>query len=434
MNFAAGIFFGSRFETQDSYVLWIDLSMEYDIKAGQEIKADKRLGVLEIIGTATRGGMEIHIANFLKNLPPGKFRITCICPCESPFTQTLRELGVEAVYIAPLSDDPEWRSVQTAIEIAKLHKIDVFHAHMPKSHVLAGIAANLLNKPVVATVHGMHVTAHELGVARAVHSHLVTNCQETYIQALALGIDAGKVNLFHNGVDINRFKPGKDGGKFREQAGIPTDAPLVGFVARLEHEKGPDLFVRAADYVHAQLPGVHFAVVGSGSMLPQLEKMQKKMGLEKYLHFIDWSEDPSEVYPAFDLLGHSSRSDGTSLVLLEAMASGIPVVGMGVGGVREMISNEQTGMLVPAGDWEGLGWNMVNLLKQPDTLKQMGIAGRKRVTEHFNVATNTQKTANLLLHVAAMHKKSQHLKNTFDLPVQFDSNSPLKTINKKQAG
>jgi len=408
--------------------------MEYDLKAGQEIVVDKRLGVLEIIGTATRGGMEIHIANMIKNLPPAKFRIVCICPCESPFTQTLRELGVEAVYIAPLADDPEWRSIQTAIEVAKLHKIDILHAHMPKSHVLAGIAANLLNKPVVATVHGMHVTAHELGIARAVRSHLVTNCQETYIQALALGIPSDKVNLFHNGVDVSRFKPSRENRKLREQAGIPPDATLIGFAGRLEHEKGPDLFVRAADVVHSQLPDTHFAVVGAGSMLPELQKMRKKMGLEKQLHFIDWSEDPAEVYPAFNLLGHSSRSDGTSLVLLEAMACGIPVVGMAVGGVREMISNEETGMQVPAGDWEGLGWTMVKLLQQEDVLKQMGLAARKRVTEHFNVATNTLKTGHLLLQVAATHKKTQHLKSSFDLPLPLDSSSNIKPINKKRAG
>ena len=103
---------------------------------------DNRVSVLEIIGTATRGGMENHIAGFLKNLPPDKFKVTCICPCESLFTKTLRELGVEDVYITPLADNPDWRSIQTAVEVARLHQVDVFHAHMPKSHVLAGIAGS----------------------------------------------------------------------------------------------------------------------------------------------------------------------------------------------------------------------------------------------------------------------------------------------------
>lgn len=138
----------------------------------------KRVSVLEIIGTATRGGMEIQIINFLKNLPISQFRITCICPCESQFTRALRELGVEAVFITPISDDPEWRSIQTAIEVARLCQADVLHAHMPKSHTLAAIAGSFIHKPVVATLHGMHVTAQELGVALMAKSHLIANCQK----------------------------------------------------------------------------------------------------------------------------------------------------------------------------------------------------------------------------------------------------------------
>ena len=408
--------------------------MAYEIKPGPgDADCEKRLGVLEIIGTATRGGMEIHIANFLKNLPPNKFRITCICPCESEFTDKLRDLGVEAVYITPLADDPEWRSIQTVLEVAKLHDIDVLHAHMPKSHVLAGIAGNMLNKPIVATVHGMHVTAHELGVARAVRSHLITNCQETYIQALALGIPSSRVNLLHNGVDTQLFTPGKDGRKVRERIGVPDKAQLVGFVARLEPEKGPDHFVRAAGYIHEQLPDVHFALVGAGSMLPRLKKMCYSLRLEDRLHFIDWAEEPSDLYPALDLLAHSSRSDGTSLVLLEAMACGKPVVGMAVGGVREMIANEHTGMQVPANDWEALGWNIVQLLQQPKLLKAMGLAGRKRVEERFNVVTNTRKTASLLWQVAQSHSKEQPAKKSIGFP-QINGNSSIKTIKEKRAG
>src|SRR5688572_23754934 len=100
--------------------------------------------------------MENYIAGFLQHLPANNFKITCICPCESPFTETLRALGVEAVYVTPLADNPDWRSIQLAVEVIKLHKVDVIHAHMPKSHVLAAIAGALVDKPVIATVHGMH--------------------------------------------------------------------------------------------------------------------------------------------------------------------------------------------------------------------------------------------------------------------------------------
>lgn len=374
--------------------------------------SDNRISVLEIIGTATRGGMENYIINFLKTLPSTEFRVTCICPCESYFTRALRNLGVENVFITPLADDPEWRSIQTAMEAARLHEVDIFHAHMPKSHVLAGIAGSLMHKPVVATVHGMHVTPHELGVALAVKSHLITNCQETYIQALALGVPVERVNLFHNGVDTKVFAPGSSASKLRDHLQVPATAPLVGFVGRLEHEKGPDLFMRAAGQVHEQLPDVHFAIVGDGSLLKRLLHMSKQLGLEDRLHFVDWSTSSAEVYPAFDLLAHSSRQDGTSLALLEAMACGCPVVAMAVGGVREIVENEQTGMLVEPNDWEGMGNQISQLLEQPELLKSMGIAARKRVETHFNVLTNTQKTAELLRRLARPNVKEAKSMNS----------------------
>lgn len=382
------------------------------------------ISVLEIIGTATRGGMENQIVNLLKHLPRGRFRITCICPCESRFTETLRKMGVEAVYITPLADNPDWRSVQTAIEVCKLHQVDIIHAHMPKSHVLAAITGSLIRKPVIATVHGMHVTAHELGIALAAKSHLITNCQETYIQALALGVPKERVRLFHNGVDTTIFHPGIQGNTFRKRIGVDENAVLIGFAGRLEHEKGPDLFVKAAGYIHEFLPHVHFAIAGDGSMTPSLKKLARHLQLDKHLHFADWAVDTPQVYPAFDIMAHTSRSDGTSLVLLEAMACGVPVVGMAVGGVREMIANEHSGMQTEPGDCEAVARQIVQLIKHPELLEQMSIAAVQRVEQYFNVVTNAALTAGLIEAVAAGHLQTDE--SSTDQLLLVNSNGSLK--------
>lgn len=392
---------------------------------------DKRISILEIIGTATRGGMENYLLNLFKNLPADKFRISCICPCESLFTKTLRESGIENIYITPLADNPEWRSIQMAMEACRLQEVDVLHAHMPKSHVLAGLAGALLHKPVVATIHGMHLNPHELGVALAVKSHLITNCQETYVQALALGVPANRVNLFHNGVDTTVFTPDRSGKKLRDLINVSSSANLVGFVGRLEHEKGPDLFVRAAGHVHDILPDVHFVIAGAGSMLPELERMSRQLRLEKNLHFVDWAEEPAEIYHGLDLLVHCSRGDGTSLVLLEAMACGCPAVGMAVGGIREIIENEHTGVLVDANDWEKLAVEIIQLLEQPTLLKTMGMAARKRVEDNFNVLTNTRMVAGLLSEIAFQYKDRQPVPNKYNVLQNMNGNG---LSNKNQSG
>ena len=358
------------------------------------------LNILEVIGNAGMGGMENYIQNFITHLPANQFRVTCICPYESLFTSILRQLGVEDIYITPVTDDPAWRSIQLAVEVSRLHHIDILHAHMPKAHTLAGLAGCLINKPVVATLHGMNVSSQELGITRAVGSTLIANCQEGYTQALAMGVPSERLHLIRNGVDTILFNPERRGNELRSAVNVPGNIPLVGFVGRLEYEKGPDLFLRAADHIHQQRPDVHFVIIGDGVMRNQLESMCLRLGLEKHVHFVGWCPNTINIYPALDFLVHTSRSDGTSLVLLEAMSCGCPTVGLAVGGVAEIIENEITGFIAGAGDWEGIGFRTLQLLEQPERLQAMKVAARARAVEHFNVKTNTICTADVFRHIA----------------------------------
>ena len=361
---------------------------------------DERIHLLEVIGNASIGGMENYLKDFIANLPPEKFSVTCICPYESPFTASLRQLGVENIYITPIADDPSWRSIQLTVEISRLHHIDLLHAHMPKAHVLAGLAGCLLHKPVVATIHGMNVTSHELGITRGVGSYVITNCQESFTQALAMGIPPEKLSLVRNGVDTKNFSRRAASNELHEAIHVEPGTRLVGFAGRLEHEKGPDLFIRAAEYVHHHFPDVHFVIAGEGSMRGEMERMCKQMRLDQHVHFIGWLSDTCTLYSNVDVLAHTSRSDGTSLVLLEAMACGCPQVGLAVGGVREIIENESTGMLAGAGDWEEVGIKIIQLLEEPHRMKSMGEAARARLVELFDVVKNTQRTAEVLQKIA----------------------------------
>jgi glycosyltransferase involved in cell wall biosynthesis len=359
-----------------------------------------RIHLLEVIGNASMGGMENYILQFISHLPADQFTVTCVCPYESAFTASLRQLGVEEVYITPIADDPIWRSIQLTSEVARLHQIDVLHAHMPKAHVLAGLAGNLIHKPVAAAIHGMNVTSHELGITRAVGSHLITNCQESFTQALAMGVPANRLALVHNSVDTTVFTPDCIDDTLRNFIKVPKGIPLIGFVGRLEHEKGPDLFIRAAEYVHFRRPDVHFVLVGDGSMKKELLEMRTKMRLTDNIHFVGWTNNTANIYPALDILAHTSRSDGTSLVLLEAMSCGCPTIGLAVGGVPEIIENESTGVLAGAGDWEHIGIRIVQLLEEPEDLRKMSVAARARVKELFNIETNTRLTAEVLTNIA----------------------------------
>ncbi len=348
--------------------------------------------ILEIAGNAIVGGMEKYVYQLVRQLPTHHFKITCLMPYESAFTASIRRLG-SSVFITTMDLDPHWRSIQFTTELVRHQHIDLIHAHMPRAHILAGLAGKLTNIPTVATVHGMDVTALELGMSRTTGTHMVLVCQEAYTQALALGMPPEQISLIPNGVDLKTFTPEGDGTGFRKSLDIPPNAPLIGYVGRLAWEKGPDQFIRMAEHVHKQKPEAHFVLVGEGPMQREMADMIHNTNLTGIVHLAGLWENMSEVYPALDIVVQSSRVEGMPFALLEAMACGRPVVAISVGGVAEIVEVGSTGLTSGPGDWFGLGEGVLKLLNAPDMGKQMGVAGRQRVENIFNLQVTINRTA-----------------------------------------
>ena len=95
-----------------------------------------------------------YVRNLIANLPREEFDVILICPFESAYTRSLREKGWQ-VDIAPLRDDPPWRSIEMICNLVRQHKIDVIHAHLMNAHTVSAVAGRIMGVPVVATIHGM---------------------------------------------------------------------------------------------------------------------------------------------------------------------------------------------------------------------------------------------------------------------------------------
>ena len=365
-----------------------------------------RIHVLEVLGNAIVGGMENYVRNLIDRLPEDQFRVTCLCPYESEVTAAIRQMGCD-VFVTFMAEDPVWRSIQSTVALIRQQRIDIIHAHMPKAHVLAGIAGSLTQTAVVATVHGMEITAEELGISRATGSHLVVVCQAARSQALALGVPVESVSLIPNGIDLKRFIPDPGNQAFRSSLAVPPDAPLAGFVGRLGWEKGPDQFVHAAKVVHDQRPDVHFVLVGEGHMDGELASLIRELDLGGCVHLAGLRNDTWNVYPALDVLVQTSRVEGMPLVLLEAMACGCPVVAMGVGGVLELIEVGTTGLLSAPGDWAGIGHALLKLLASPSQMEQMGPAARRRAETLFDLERSARMTGELFCRLAGTRPRQR---------------------------
>ena len=360
-----------------------------------------RTHVLQVVGNAIVGGMENYVVRLVERLPRERFAVSVLAPFESPFTDQLRDAGAD-VFITKISDEPSWQSIQLASSLIQSRGVDVVQSHLPNAHVLAALAGRLTGRPVLATVHGRAMTTLDMEVQKLAGTHLAVVCRHSYFQALGVGIDSHHVHFLPNGVDTDRFRPQRvRTGGLRTRFGIAAETPLVGFVGRLSAEKGPDLFLRMALSVRAQHPATEFVLVGEGAMLKQLQTFAARFGIADAVHFAGNQDDMPAVFHELDIVVSSSLSEAMPLAVMEAMASGLPVVACKVGGIPDLVAHGVTGWLADEGDYETLATRVVELLDDPELRNAAGRAARERAVGRMGLDRSVEATMRLFAQLSA---------------------------------
>jgi glycosyltransferase involved in cell wall biosynthesis len=366
-----------------------------------------RTHILQIVGNAIVGGMENYVVRLVERLPRDRFGVSVLAPFESRCTDQLREAGAE-VFITQVTDEPSWQSIQLATSLVQSRSVDVLQAHLPNAHVLAGLAGRLTNRPVLATIHGRAVSTLDIEVQKLAGSHLAVVCRQSYFHALGVGIDPRHVHFVPNGVDSERFRPLRvRDGALRTRFGIAPETPLIGFIGRLSPEKGPDLFLRMAVSVRAQCPTAEFILVGDGALFGQLQTFARRFGIGDAVHFADSQSDMPAVFHELDLVVSSSLSEAMPLAVMEAMASGLPVVACKVGGIPDLVAHGLTGWLADKGDYETLAAHVVDLLENDAVRLAAGAAARERAVARMGLDRGIETTMRLFSQLAGQRSDAR---------------------------
>jgi glycosyltransferase involved in cell wall biosynthesis len=199
-------------------------------------------------------------------------------------------------------------------------------------------------------------------------------------------VPADRITLIRNGVRLDQYGPrggGSDAGpELRRELGIPEGAPVVGAVGHLRAEKR---FERVLDAC-AALPGVHVLIVGEGDTRPLLEERAKRPELAGRVHLAGYRPDPHRFYRAMDVFAITSDTEQMPVCLLEAMATGLPVVSTDVGDIRRVLPSEQSAHLIPLAEEDvsaALGRHLGALLRDPEGRQRLARINRRRVEERF---------------------------------------------------
>ncbi|MCS7124306.1 MAG: glycosyltransferase family 4 protein [Candidatus Bathyarchaeota archaeon] len=211
-------------------------------------------------------------------------------------------------------------------------------------------------------------------------------------------VSANKVHVIYNGVDINKFKPTDEKDKVKREMGF-VDDKVVLYVGRLYRRKGLRTLLKAVPFILRKIKDVKFVISGKGfrNEEKELRVLASKLKVEKNVFFLGYTPDDKlpKLYQAAEVFVLPSVYEGMPFTLLEALASGLPVVATNVGGIPEVVNHGENGLLVKSQDLQGLVEGILYLLENPDFAHEMGLSGRKTVEKNFS----WQKVARQVLEV-----------------------------------
>jgi glycosyltransferase involved in cell wall biosynthesis len=304
-----------------------------------------------------------------------------------------RAASIDLTNVIRLQSAVSAEVVSLALRVARDVRPDVIHTHnlfFSTSLVAVGLKM-LLGLPLVTTMQlgamdqmsGLSRLAactweHSVGrlVAR-VSDRMVAVSRAVGDHAVRLGCRPDSVRVIPNGVDLDRFHP---------TVVASTDEPprrRIGLIGRLIANKGPQYIVEAAPLILDRHPDVEFVVVGDGPLRGPLEARVAEQGFGPAFSFLGARSDVADILRTCSLAVRPSLSEGLPLAILEAMASGLPVVATPVGGTPEIVLDGQTGYLIPPRSPEALAAAINRLLADPVRAAEMGRCGQELVRHTY---------------------------------------------------
>ncbi len=369
-------------------------------------------------------GADRVLLEVVKRLDPAKFRPIVVLPSDMEhvglLSAELRRVGIEVHHLPIaivrrryLSSRGIFRLLGNlwsgSLAVRRLARAN--HAKVIYGFTFAVIAA-----PLAAAVSGLPLLmhAHEVlakpkFVRRGLHKLFVSRSKRVVCISEAVRENilrdepsaTAKLKLVYNGLIGNGDAQPASRSK-REEIGFRIDLPLMGMVGRVSHWKGQEIFLRAAALlrdsgVECQFVSIGSVFDGATEPLDSLLALRAQLGMEKDFVIEGFRSDARELVASFDaLVLPSTLPEPFGMVILEAMAAGVPVVASAHGGPLEIVEDGKTGLLVPPSDPQALAKAMRFMLSDPEQRLRMGQAGKLRLEAEFSLKKQITAIENLL--------------------------------------
>jgi glycosyltransferase involved in cell wall biosynthesis len=360
------------------------------------------------------GGVERATARMARWTEGEEFRNLAFCLKDAqPVREMFEQEGIEVVeYDAA---EPSYRHPKDYLAASralarklKEHRVDLMHsADLLAAHrnTLAGLLARV--------PHISHIRGRFEEISRRDRSFLLPVKRFVFVSEntrTAFGHASGSNRgvVIYDGIEVCE-RDTRASESVRAEFNILPDAIICGMVARIAPAKDYPTLIRAAARVCAEEPRVRFLIVGEYSGVEayrehfeEVKQLIAEKNLTPHFIFTDFREDVSRLVAAMDVFVLSTHMEGLPLVILEAMAQSVPVVATNVGGIPEIVHDEETGLLFPHGDDERLALHLLSLVRDEERRERLGLSGCELVKSNFSRESFVDGITNLYREVLGM--------------------------------
>ena len=346
--------------------------------------------VMHLVHGLRPGGMEFGVLKIVNALAGSGVSSSICSTVASEGMKHLVDPSVP-VYEFDRREGNDPRVVWWLYHLLRRERPNILHTHAWGTLYEGLIAGRLAGVPAI--VHGEHgtlqlsprqVTAQRWGWNRADHV-LSVSSRLAERMAEAVGVPLDRVHVIRNGVNLARFSGRRSAEARRALGASAATTVVIGAAGRLVDVKDHATFVEAIAALKARRHDVVGVIAGDGPLKADLEARITRAGLDGSVRLLGHRGDIEQVFEGLDIFVQSSKSEGMSNTILEAMASGLPVVATHVGGADEMVVPGETGILVPPSNAERMADALARLVEGAELRTRMGQAGRRRAFGEFSL-------------------------------------------------
>lgn len=354
--------------------------------------------VAHVLHTVAFGGIETILLNWLTTLDPNRVAASIVVfanpgETEKPFVDAAERAGLSVARIPWARRKPVFKAARALRTILRERDIEIAHCHNVYAEIVGYLAARKTGAKVMNTLYVWSDFGFRRNVQQWVSARLIrrfdlvtSQCEMTQRETIRRGVPEAKQRVLISGVRTSDLRLDDAERRARREALGARDADIVLVnVARLYPEKRQDLLLRWFVRLARERPCARLWILGAGPLETDLRNLADALGVADRVAFPGFRRDLAETMLAADVQVHTSDAEGVPLAICEGMAVGMPIVATSVGGIPEMITHGESGLLLPARDEEAFIRESLRLIDDPHLRRTLGEGARRFIETRYSL-------------------------------------------------